>query len=147
MRNENKTIILASASPYKKAAMEKTGLGFTSIDSETEEKDLPREDPYELVKTLSKRKAKAVFEKHPDTIVIGIDSIAHFQGEILEKPESKEEAKQRLKRLSGKKHEAITGVTVMDGTKTASPGFISPSRASHVSNSSRSRCRSASFAS
>ena len=113
-----KTIILASASPYKKAAMEKTGLSFTAIDSETEEKDLPRRDPYDLVKTLSKRKAKAVFEKHPDAIVIGIDSVAHHQGAILEKPKDKEEAKKRLKRLSGQEHDAITGVTVTSKDKT-----------------------------
>ncbi len=113
MRN----VILASASRYKIDSMKKSGVPFVAIDSEVDEKKLPRENAYELVKELSKLKARAVYNKNPDSIVIGVDSVGRFKGRILEKPKNKEEAIKRLKMLSGKEHSAITGITIINGGK------------------------------
>ncbi len=110
-------IILATTSPYRKQAFEFLGLDFTAEDSKIEEKFSARpEKPEELVKHLAKLKAEAVAKKHSDGIVIGFDSIGFFNGKILEKPSSREEAFQRLKQLSGKRFEFFSGVHMINAS-------------------------------
>jgi len=104
-------IILATSSPYRQEAFRFLDLDFVAEDSAVDEKFEGRPDsPQELVLHLAKLKAEAVARNHSSGIVIGFDSVGWFDGKILEKPESKKEAVQRLKDLSGNSHQFFTGV-------------------------------------
>lgn len=117
-------IILATTSPHRKEAFGFLGIDFEAKGSNVDESKVGRNNPEDLVKALSKLKAEAVAKDYFDAIVIGFDSVGFFEGQILEKPKSKEEAFQILKSLSGKKHQFYTGIYMID---TASDKKISRS--------------------
>lgn len=115
MNKKNPKIILATTSPFRKEAF-----GFLEIPFETKEsnvnenfKNRPK-DPKKLVLRLAELKARAVAKKCKKGMIIGFDSAGYFQGKILEKPKSKKEASERLKKISGKKHYFYTGVCLID---------------------------------
>ncbi len=70
-----------------------------------------------MVEKLSLEKAKIVLKRHPDAVIIAADTTVFLNGKILGKPTSKQGAKDMLKKLSGKKHKAITGFTILDKSK------------------------------
>ena len=107
-------IILATTSPYRKETFGYLGIPFEAEGSNTDESQAERNDPEELVKSLSKLKAEAVAKNHSDAIVIGMDSVTYFNDKILEKPKSREEDFQRLKELSGNNHQFYTGVYIVN---------------------------------
>src|SRR4030066_2206156 len=98
-------IVLATTSPYRIETFGYLGIPFEAEGSKIDESQLERNNPEELVKNLSKLKAEAGAKNHSDAIVIGMDSVTYFNGKILEKPKSREEAFQRLKSLSGNNHQ------------------------------------------
>jgi len=107
-------IILATTSPYRIETFGYLGIPFEAEGSNVDESQVERNNPEELVKTLSKLKAESVAKNHLNAIVIGLDSVGFFEGKILEKPKSKEEAFQRLKSLSEKKYDFYTGVYIVN---------------------------------
>ena len=109
-------IILASASPRRKSLLENIGARFSVITAECDETIGNELTPSEAVMLLSLKKAAAVgeqFEKQRK-IIIGADMIVIFNNEILTKPKDEDDAFNMLKKLSGKSHSVLTGVTVMD---------------------------------
>ena len=115
-------IILATTSPYRRETFGYLGIPFETEWSKVDESRLERNDPKELVRKLSKLKAESVAKNHSSTIVIGMDSVTYFNGQILEKPKSREEDFQRLKALSGKKHQFYTGIYMIN---TDTDGILS----------------------
>lgn len=107
-------IILATTSPYRKEAFNFLGIDFITEGSNVDELQSSRNNPEELVKELSKLKAGAVAKNHTNAIVIGMDSVGYYDGKILEKPKTKQEAFQRLKNLSGKNHQFYTGIYIVN---------------------------------
>ena len=107
-------IILATTSPYRRETFGYLGIPFEVEGSKVDESQVERDNPEELVKQLSRLKAEAVAKNHSDAIIIGMDSVTYFNGKILEKPKSKEEDFQRLKNLSGKKHQFYTGIHMIN---------------------------------
>lgn len=107
-------IILATTSPYRIEIFKVLGIDFEAKGSNVDESQIERNNPEELVKSLSKLKAGAVVTNHSDTIVIGMDSVGFFNGQIFEKPKSREEAFQRLKSLSGATHQFYTGIYMIN---------------------------------
>ncbi len=107
-------IILATASPYRKEIFKFLGIPFEAEGSNVDESQLERNNPKELVKELSRLKAEAVAKNHLDAIVIGFDSVGFFNGNILEKPKSKEEGFERLRALSGKRYQFCTGIHIIN---------------------------------
>ena len=107
-------VILASSSPYRQEALKFLGIDFEVEESQVDESQVDRTNPEELVKQLSKLKAEAVAKNHSEAIVIGMDSVGYFNGQIFEKPKSKEEAFNRLKTLSGKNYGFYTGVYMVN---------------------------------
>ena len=108
-------IILGTTSKHRKKAFERLGLDYTAEGSNVDEYTSGRpESPVELVRYLSKLKAEAVAQRHNEGVVIGFDSVGLFNGIILEKPRSREEAFKRLKDLSGGKHQFFTGMHLID---------------------------------
>jgi len=108
-------IILATTSPYRQEAFGFLDLDFIAEGSNVDEKFEGRPDnPEKLVKHLAKLKAESVASSHKEGIVIGFDSVGWFEGEILEKPESKDEAFDRLKKLSGNNFQFYTGIHIIN---------------------------------
>ena len=129
-------IILATTSPYRRETFRYLGIPFESEGSNVDESQLERKNPEELVKSLSKLKAEAVAKSHSDAIVIGMDSVTCFKGQILEKPKSKEEDFQRLEALSGNKHQFYTGIFMVNtvSNKTLSKVVITDVFMREISN-------------
>lgn len=108
----NKKIILASASPRRKALLNQIGLNFEVIESEITE-DIPN-SPYEGVMILASKKAHKVAESiNEPSIIIGADTMIAFKGELLGKPGDNLSALENLKKLQGNKHTVYTGVCVI----------------------------------
>jgi septum formation protein len=110
----SRTIILASASPRRKEILDKTGLKFRVDKSLGEEKLIPGMKPRELVRFLSREKARDVAGRHSDAIVIAADTIVVFRGRIFGKPLNRDDAKEMLRALSSNGHSVITGFTIID---------------------------------
>lgn len=109
-----KTIILASKSPRRYALLKKTGIKFRAVDSKFKEHFDPKLEPHVLAERLSFEKAKNVFEKFKESVIIAADTLVVCEGKILGKPKDKEDAEKMLKFLSGKTHSIITGFTIID---------------------------------
>lgn len=112
-----KPVILASASPRRKEILSLLGFPFTVVPSNvSEELALENNDFQEYAQKLAAKKTRAVANEAPDSIVIGADTIVVHGGKLYSKPESKEQAKEFLKELSGETHTVVTGVGLfMDG--------------------------------
>jgi septum formation protein len=74
-------------------------------------------DPESYVRILAKSKAIDISKKHPDSWVLGADTIVLIGDRILGKPGSEDEARAMLKQLSGKTHQVITGYCLCCQTK------------------------------
>jgi len=108
----NARIILASRSPRRRYLLEQAGLEFAIIPSCVDEDAVPRSAPESYAKKLAEYKAKNVSEAHPDSWVIGADTVVLVDNIILGKPGSSEEARKMLRSLSGKTHQVITGYCI-----------------------------------
>ena len=109
-------IILASESPRRRELIKKITKEFMVIPANIDESvlhipacDLPGE--------LSKLKAYDIFAKYPNDKVLACDTVVIIDGQILGKPHSKEQAKEMLQRLSGRKHVVISGYTIISKEK------------------------------
>lgn len=109
-----KRIILASTSPRRKEIFSKIKIPFEIQESNYEENMDLAMPPVELVEYLAYNKAKAVADRNKDAVVIAADTFIVYKGKFLGKPKTKEEAKEMLSMLSGKEHEIITGVTIIE---------------------------------
>lgn len=110
-------IILASASPRRRELLEQIGLEFEVIPGCVEEKAVSQV-PCEMVMELSALKARDVFDRLGDeekalAVVAGADTIVVFEGQVMGKPGSREEAEDMLSLLQGKTHQVYTGVTLI----------------------------------
>lgn len=106
-------IILASKSPRRREVMTWMDIPFAT-EVCTEPELVPDGlSPEQTVRLLSKQKAQFVFQRHPDAIVLGSDTVVDLNGEILGKPDSPEQAKEYLRRLSGRTHTVYTGVALL----------------------------------
>ena len=110
-------VILATSSPYRQEAFGFLGIDFEAEGSNVDESQVDRINPEELVRQLSKLKTEAVAKKYSDAIVIGMDSVGFFNGQILEKPKSKEEEFERLKLLSANNFQFYTGIYMINTTQ------------------------------
>ena len=114
MENKKVKFILASASPRRKELLKMLDCKFQIMPSKIEEKINFGLSPVENVKRLSGLKALNIASKIPAGIVIAADTDVVLNGKVLGKPKDKKEAYKMLKKLSGKEHRVITGITVID---------------------------------
>lgn len=105
-------IILASASPRRAQILSQIGFNFKVVPSSVEEV-FTNHDPIEVAKDLALRKANEVADKHPESIVIGADTIVFLKNKILGKPTSEAEAADMLKKLSGNTHVVYTAFAII----------------------------------
>jgi septum formation protein len=111
-------IILASKSKVRKEILDKHNLFCevkpSNVDEDTVKKNLINElaSPEIISKNLAELKANKVSLGHKERMVLGADSVIDLDGELISKPESREEALIILKKLNGKKHHLISSVCI-----------------------------------
>ena len=119
MYKQQQPIILASKSPRRQELMKLMGLDFTIELKEVDESYPEGLSPAEIAVHISKEKAKA-FNTNANQILITADTIVALDGEILGKPIDKVHAEEMLRKLSGRKHEVYTGVTLVTNNRIIS---------------------------
>ena len=107
------SFILASASPRRKELLTRAGYQFEIVPSACEEIVPAGLSPKDTVEGLAYQKALDVYALHPESIVLGADTVVCFDGEILGKPHDKADAARMLKLLSGQTHEVRTGFALL----------------------------------
>ena len=111
-------IILASKSKVRKEILDKANILNTvepsNIDEDMVKESLIKEKatPEIISKNLAELKANKVSLKKDDQIVLGADSVIDLDGELISKPENREEALTILKKLNGKKHYLVSSVCI-----------------------------------
>ncbi len=110
-------IILASQSPRRKQLMEAAELTFNIIIADVDETNPPGMPGKEVPEYLAKKKAAAIEQQVHNAIIIAADTIVLLDDEILGKPKDEADAISILTKLSGRKHEVITGVCMQRGDK------------------------------
>ena len=111
-------IILASKSRVRKEILDKHNITCevkpSNVDEDVVKKTLISESasPEIISKNLAELKANKVSLSQRDIMVMGADSVIDLDGELISKPESREEALIILKKLNGKKHNLISSVCI-----------------------------------
>ena len=109
-------IILASQSPRRKELMGLFHIPFTVRVADVDERMDPSLPPQDEVARVSRLKATAV-PRQAEDIVIAADTIVVCDGEVLGKPHDEADAYRMLRLLSGRDHQVMTGLTVLQGEK------------------------------
>jgi septum formation protein len=107
-------IILASSSPRRKDLLRQIGIEFMSDHVDVDERVLPNEKPEVYVARVALDKARAEVQKAGAGIVIAADTIVALDDAILGKPANARDAARMLGLLSGKRHQVITGLAIID---------------------------------
>jgi len=116
--DERPAIVLASTSRSRRTLLENAGLAFTAVKPDVDERAIEapylkeRVTPAFLAGLLSREKALDVSARAENAFVIGGDQVMEFEGRPYSKPESREEARDHLKRLSGKSHSLISAFAI-----------------------------------
>ena len=111
-------IILASKSKVRKEILDKHNISCevkpSYVDEDVVKESLLSESasPEIISKNLAELKANKVSLSQKDLMVLGADSVIDLDGELISKPESREEALLILKKLNGKKHNLISSVCI-----------------------------------
>ena len=118
-------LILASSSPRRAEILRNAGLDFTIFPAHIDESQRRDESAIDYVRRLAEEKARTAARQlakdavGDSTFIIGADTVAMIDDEILAKPSSAANAREMLRRLSGKTHNVYTGLAVLQGDGTA----------------------------
>ena len=111
-------IILASKSGVRKTILDKYKIENEVIISNVDEDEIKESllaegaDPLEISKNLAEIKSIQVSNKNPDRLVLGADSVISLNNELINKPNSRKEALEILKKLNNSKHYLISSVCI-----------------------------------
>ena len=111
-------LVLASASPRRAELLTAAGFEFDVDPVHIDESRQEGETPAVYVERVARLKAGAGAARHPTRVVIGADTAVVLENDVLGKPRDEADARDMLRRLSGRSHEVMTAVAV------ASPGGI-----------------------
>ncbi len=110
---KNSKLILGSASPQRKNVMDTMGYPYTVVSADIDEKAIRSDDPVELTLQLAQAKADALIERTSEpAFLITADLVVVYQGKILEKPETPDEARSFLMGYSTHPAQTIVSVVV-----------------------------------
>ncbi|SDZ41451.1 nucleoside triphosphate pyrophosphatase [Pseudomonas sp. NFIX28] len=119
-----KSLYLASGSPRRRELLTQIGVPFTAIGADIDETPLPDESPAAYVERLARGKAAAgyglIAEGRFAACVLGADTAVVLDGRILGKPLDQADAQSMLMALSGREHEVLTAIAVLDGQRCES---------------------------
>ena len=111
-------IILASQSKVRKKILDENNIlnevKPSNVDEDVVKLSLLKEkaSPEFISKNLAELKANKISRKFSDNLVLGADSVIDLNGELISKPDNREEALEILKKLNGKKHHLISSVCI-----------------------------------
>ena len=111
-------VILASKSGVRKIILDKYKVENEVIASNVDEDEIKESllsegaSPLEISKNLAEIKSIHVSNKNPDRLVIGADSVISLDNELINKPNSRDEAFEILKKLNNSKHYLISSVCI-----------------------------------
>jgi septum formation protein len=105
--------VLASASPQRRALLERLGVEFVACPQEVEE--LEEGAPREAVLENALRKARAARLVRPSATVLGCDTVVAVDEVIYGKPADAVQARETLRALSGATHEVLGGIALLVG--------------------------------
>ena len=111
-------IILASKSKIRKKILDQNNIinqvELSNVDENIIKRSLLKEkaSPEIISKNLAELKANKVSQNKIDQLVLGADSVIDLSGELISKPENRDEAFAILKKLNGKKHKLISSVCI-----------------------------------
>ena len=111
-------IILASQSKVRKKILDEHNIlnevRPSNVDEDVVKSSLLKEkaSPEIISKNLAELKANKISGKYSDNLVLGADSVIDLNGELISKPDNREEALEILRKLNGKKHYLISSVCI-----------------------------------
>ena len=111
-------MILASKSKVRKQILDENKIKCrvepSNVDEDIVKNSLIKEKatPTNISKNLAELKASKVSLKNTETLVLGADSVIDLEGELISKPENREEAYEILQKLNGKKHNLVSSVCI-----------------------------------
>tara|TARA_B100000575_G_C23068506_1_gene615374 strand:- start:470 stop:1054 length:585 start_codon:yes stop_codon:yes gene_type:complete len=111
-------IILASKSKVRKEILEKYNVDAEVIESHVDEDQFKeaflanKATPLDISKNLAELKSTKISKKFPDRLVLGADSVISLNNELINKPKSREEALDILKKLNNSIHYLISSVCI-----------------------------------
>ena len=114
-------LVLASASPRRRQLFSLLGVPFVKAVADVDERIEEGESPQEMVCRLSLAKARAVALSYPEDVIVAADTIVALDGDVLGKPADEAEAVDMLRRLRGREHTVLSGVTVYRPAPPLSP--------------------------
>ena len=105
-------LILASRSPRRRELLREAGYSFEVIPPSETAEDGRRsgESPLQMVERLARQKAADVAGRVDEGIVLGCDTVAECDGQILGKPAGRDDAQRMLELLRGKEHRVLSGL-------------------------------------
>ncbi|MBI3619235.1 septum formation protein Maf [Candidatus Peregrinibacteria bacterium] len=107
-------LILASASPQRKSLLAGFGLSFDVAPSDVAEESCGEVHPRRRAQALAELKARDIARKHPESWVIGCDTlVVGCEGTILEKPRDERDARRMLQLQSGKTSVVHSGLCLV----------------------------------
>lgn len=118
-------MILASSSPRRIELLSQITTDFVSFKPLIEEIIDSSHTPCMTATHLAYQKCLSILADHPTELIVGGDTIVVYENEILGKPKDDADALAMLMKLNGKKHQVITGLCVMNETKTVLKAVIS----------------------
>ncbi|CED93154.1 MULTISPECIES: Maf family protein [Romboutsia] len=107
-------IILASASPRRKEILENASVKFEVMASSIEELTLDGESPCQMVMRLAFEKGMDIASRQKNDLIISADTIVVIDNTVLGKPENEIEARKMITSLSGRTHQVITGISLIN---------------------------------
>ena len=108
-------LILASASPQRRTLLDGLGVSFDVVPSDVDEAACSVKNPVERARMLACLKARDVAAKHPNTFVLGCDTlVVASDGTLLEKPADANEARRMITMQSGKTSLVHSGLCLID---------------------------------
>ncbi|HEX4532951.1 MAG TPA: nucleoside triphosphate pyrophosphatase [Rhizomicrobium sp.] len=113
-------LVLASGSVTRATLLANAGIAFDIMPADIDEDEVKQElrkkeaAPEEVARTLAVSKALEVSRRRPNDMVLGADQVLVFEGEIVSKSESLEEARELLMRLRGSSHTLITATALIN---------------------------------
>lgn len=109
-------LILASASPRRRAILRAAGISF-KVDPSGVDENISEKNPRKHVLKLARLKALDVAKRHPEAVVLGADTIVFCAGQILGKPKDLKDAIRMITLQSGRMERVYTGTALVVGKR------------------------------
>ncbi|RLK03652.1 Maf family protein [Ruegeria conchae] len=116
-------IVLASGSEIRAQLLKNAGVSFSAqiarVDEDTAKRSLLAEQasPRDIADALAEMKARKISDKVPGAMVLGCDQVLDFEGQLLSKPDTPEDALAQLKAMRGKRHMLLSAAVIYQDGK------------------------------